>query len=244
MIAAGVVLLLVDAALIGIHLWYESWRISDRDVPAWLRSSRYSLDRDRGFAELVNYVKLSSAGILLLGVFATRKRSSVLAVWAVALFLAVADDALRLHEEWGGRIASRVDVPELFGLRRFDIAEAMVWGAFAALLLPLFVVAFRRSDWWVRSFSWTLTALLGLLVLFAAGAELLRRPLAGWERALGTIEDGGEIVVSSALVVVAIAAAQAVRPAPASRFGRAVPARRRLAPRAASAAENGPGRER
>jgi hypothetical protein len=203
------VLVLVDLTLIALHLWHRSWRTSGREVPEWVKSRDLSLEEDRGLAELVNYVELSIAAVLLLASSVARRRATVLAAWALAMVVAVADDALRLHERWGAELAYQLALPQWFGLRERDFGELLVWGGFAATLLPLLALAHRGSDRWARAVSWRMVVLLGALFFFAAGVDLLHIPFRGTApgRVLATVEDAGEIVVSTFFLVVAIAAA-------------------------------------
>ena len=198
-------LVAIDFILIGIHV--------SCPVGPWDGSCR--LGHEGGLAELVGYLKLSIAAGLLAGM-AIRNRAAVLAAWALALLVVVADDALQLHEIWGGALTSEWDLPAVLGLRSQDLGELLVWAGLAALVVPVLALAHHHaSDRRARSISWQLMLLAAALAFFAIGADMLGQALmdtAGTP--LGVVEEGGELFLPTLILVAVIAAETSDGPAP------------------------------
>lgn len=128
----GIFLLLListDVAFILVHLL--------REIPLSMFARRlYSLETDRGYAEIFQYVKTYWV-VILLGALAWRTRAYVYAGWALLFAYMLCDDALMIHERGGGAIASRWGFESRFGLRPQDFGELTVAGAFGLAFLVL-----------------------------------------------------------------------------------------------------------
>lgn len=207
-------LLVADLLLIGMHGWHVLGTRGSVAAPAWVLDARSSLERDRGFAEIVIYAKLSIAGLALLGL-AQRRRAAVLAAWALTLVVVVADDANRYHERWGVELVDILGLTPALGLRARDFGELLVWAGLAAVLLPLIVAGHWCSPPWARAVSWRLAGLLAALALFGAVVDMahiwfLDTYVVG--QLLAVFEDGGELVVSSVIVAAVLAMARLAWP--------------------------------
>ena len=186
-------LLLVDFILIGLHLWHESWRTGGQ-LTEWFEYPWLSLASDGGLGEWTGYLQLSIAAVLLV-VIAVRDSAPVLAAWALTLAVAVADDALMLHENGGEALVDALNLPA----GAYTLAELAVWAGMAAILLPVLVLTHRAGDRSARATSWRLGVLLVALSFFAAVVDILDIP---W--GAGVIEDGGELIVSTLILVAVI----------------------------------------
>jgi hypothetical protein len=205
-VIALVALLLIDFVLIGLHVWHAWGTVGKIPAPEWVQRPGLSLSRDRGLAEWLNYLQLSIAAGLLVVMAVRASAAPVLAAWAFALAVAVADDALLLHEEGGRALVVELGLPAAFGFRGQDLGELLVWAGMAAIVLPVLVLTHRASDRPARAISWRLVLLLGALAFFGVAVDLLVTPF-GEVLPLALAENGGEIVVCTFILVTVIAAA-------------------------------------
>lgn len=214
----AVTLAVANLAVVALHLWHVSWAVYGRDVPAWVQDPAASLEQDGALGEQLGYVSIAASAVLLLAVALRRRSAPVLAAWAALLLVVVVDDSMQIHERGGNRFTQYLPLRPWFGLREQDYGELLVWAGLAAVLLPLLVLAHVRSDAWARSCSW---ALLGCLVALGAVGVVVDMvhmlPMRqGIAVTLGVVEDGGEVVVASAVLVLSAlvyaAAGAAARP--------------------------------
>lgn len=187
------VLLAVDAVLIGLHIQYGA---VDRQL---------SLATDRGYAERFGYVKLVFAAALLIGLYG-RVRIPAYFGWAFALLLILLDDAATIHEDVGRRITERFSLQPAFGLRAQDFGELATWAGLGLALVTVAGLAHHRSVHTGRRHSRVLALLFSALMLFAVGADMAHIMLTGQTSYIaGIVEDGGELLVLSAIVTYVIA---------------------------------------
>jgi hypothetical protein len=187
-----VLLLLGDLLLIlahVVHVWTP-----------WLAPTVFSVERDGGFPELYQYLKLFFLACCLL-VVALRTRGWVLAVWGVFFALLMVDDAFQLHERLGDVIGPALGIPAAFGLRTDDygeIAYAVLLGLCAVAFVAL---TFRRGSPESRQVSADLLCLLCALGVFAIFFDTLHTMayfrMPSISPPLALLEDGGEMIVIS-----------------------------------------------
>lgn len=198
------VLLAVDLALVAasvVRLATAGPSLTD----PWL------LETDRGVAEYVGYAQQAVLVVLLLGLCLVT-RHLVWAAYAAVFLSALADDALRLHETKGAWLAEQLaqDLwfpPDGFlGLRANDLGEMLVWGLLAVVPVAAAVLSHRRSDRWNRRAGLGMAGFIAAYVFVGAVLDqahvLVQDSWLG--DVVGTLEDGGELVVLSATVVYAL----------------------------------------
>ncbi|WP_448621136.1 hypothetical protein [Geodermatophilus sp. URMC 65] len=195
-------LLFVDLAFVVASVVHEArFGIDVQDPSPWL------LEADGGWSEVWGYC-LQATLVLSLLVLAVRTRHAVWAAWALLYAAALADDGMRLHENKGAWLAEMLGKklwfpPDGFlGLRANDLGEVLVWGLLAVVPLGLVVLLHRRSDRWNRRGSIAVAVLVAAYVFFGGVVDqlhvlVLDTPLEG---VMGTVEDGGELVVLSVTV--------------------------------------------
>ena len=202
-------LLLLDAIGIALHLLV--W-LPDRALPL------FSLERDGSYSEVFEYVKLLWLAVLL-AVLARRQRSWSYLPAALLVLYMLADDAMGLHEGLGETMVQLFDFQAGFGLRAKDFGELAVSVAAGLVFLPLLLLGYWRAAPAVRRTLLDFALLLAVLVFFAVGVDMLHSmtgPSGSLYRAVGVLEDGGELVTMSVMVWYAFLTA--VRPAPPQRF--------------------------
>jgi hypothetical protein len=187
-------LLAGDLLFVLLHLLYLA-----SPVLGYFGDSVFSLEKDRSFAEVFQYVKTYWLALLLVWL-AWQRRHLGYAVWAGLFGFLLLDDAIMIHERVGEALGAQLALPGLGGVRGQDLGELIFLGAvavfFALTLVPALVwggTVFRRHS----------LLLAGIVVFLAApgvGIDFLHMAV-GRETALGTflgmVEDGGEMVVMS-----------------------------------------------
>ena len=231
-VALVATLVLADLAFLAANSWHVLERLDAVGAPAWVSDPRWALEVDQGFAEWATYLKVSAAAGAL-AVLAATLRAPVFAAWVVTFVAIVADDALQIHERASVPLVETFGLPAVLGVRGKDLGELLVWVAFGAVLLPLLAVGHRRSDPWARAVSRRLWWLLGALVIFGAGLDLIHVVLneGPVREVLVVAEDGGELLATTGMVAVVAAAAHRSRAAeheelPAADLRAATPDRR------------------
>lgn len=190
-VLADVVFIIIHA----LHVWSP-----------WFSAYSFSIEVDGGLAEMYQYFKQAWLAGCLAIVFLQTKRWAFVG-WAVFFGVLLADDMLQIHERVGRAIGESLGLPPVMGLRTDDYGEV----AFAALLgvcaVTLVVLTFRRGGHLARQVSADLLCLLGALGLFAVFFDVIhtitymRAPALG--PVLALIEDGGEMLVVSAIAAYA-----------------------------------------
>jgi hypothetical protein len=189
-------LVAVDLALIAVSVVHLVMGGSSLTDP-WL------LETDGGWAEYFGYGQQAALAVLLLAL-ALLTRHLVWVAYAAIFLCALADDSLRLHERKGAWLAEKLAFPEgIAGLRADDLGEIFVWGLLAAVPVAAAFLLHRRSDPWNRRASLGLAVLVAAYVFFGAVVDQVHVLfLDSWlGDVIGTVEDGGELVVLSASVV-------------------------------------------
>lgn len=182
--------LAVDAIFGALHLM---WCCSDAGLSIF-----FSIEKDRGFAEIYQYVKTFWATALLMAVY-LRVRTGIYLAWGVVTGFLLMDDALSLHESLGRIAVASFDLQPAFALRSQDFGELMVVGVIGATLLALVAAMHRRADAPARAHSWQLLQMLLLLAVFGVVFDLVHSMAGSGTPAafVALLEDGGEMVVMS-----------------------------------------------
>ena len=136
--------------------------------------------------------------LLLTGVSVRTGRWSYLS-WSLLFLYLLLDDSLQLHERLGSIVASRMGYAPGFQLRAQDFGELTVVGSVGLLFASLLALTWWRGDREFRTVSRDLALLVGVVVLFGVGVDMLHS-MAGspaLTAALALLEDGGEMVSMS-----------------------------------------------
>ncbi len=187
--AAATTLLTVDAGFILVHLleWHGALQPSER-----LR-----IDKDRSASEFYEYAKLALAFLLLL-ILVARDRSFYLApILALMLYL-VFDNSFQLHEHVGAWAT-----PNLRGA-----GEGVYLVLLGAAVFALAALSARRVDRHARVVMISLLMILSVLgffgVLVDALHSLIDNDFPATERILGFVEDAGELISITALLLICL----------------------------------------
>lgn len=188
-----VVFLATDLLYIGLHGIHAFTR--------FLPDMYFNVTYDQGVAEAFQVAKAYWIA-LLLAWMAWRRFSFAYLSWSAVFAYIAADDLLMVHEKMGQRIAEALGYPAKFGLRHVDFGEITVFALAGAVLLPLLVVAYIWGGAYFRRFTRRLFALLMVFAFFAGVVDMIHimitHPTAN--ELVGIIEDGGELLVMTAMV--------------------------------------------
>ncbi len=192
-------------------------------------TDRWLLETDGGWAEYAGYTQQAVLVVLLLAL-SWVTRHLVWVAYAVLFACALADDALRLHENKGAWLADRLAAHLWFpsdgflGLRADDLGELLVWGLLAAVPVAAAALLHRRADRWNRRASLGMAGLVAAYVFCGAVLDQVHVLfLDSWiGDVLGTLEDGGELLVLSATVVYVLGRLPAARATAAEQAAPAV----------------------
>lgn len=160
----------------------------------------YSLEMDRGYGEHYQYLKLAAI-LFVLGVTAWRERVLVYAGWFLVFTYLLVDDAFLIHETYGLYVAERVPIADGLGLRGRDFGEVLITLIAAGVLIVTLAAGYLRAKAEQRAFARGLFVLILVLAFFGVLVDMIHeifRDTILFDT-LGTIEDGGELVVMSVI---------------------------------------------
>lgn len=99
-----------DIVFIIVHIIHKS-----NQVPS-LAYAYYSIEEDKGYAELFQYIKEYWIA-LLLSFLAVQKRSYLYLCWSLLFFYVLLDDSVQIHEKLGIVVSSQLALVDKFNLR-------------------------------------------------------------------------------------------------------------------------------
>jgi hypothetical protein len=191
-------LLGVDILFIVLHL-----------VHIWTRflpQTGFYIEGDRSYPEFFQYVKEFGLLWMFCSLSIVRSERAYLA-WAFLFGFLLLDDAFVLHERLGFVAAEffghrDLSIGETVLLRDQDFGELIIYTVAGIVLLTLIQTAFRWGGDEFKQGSHKLVTLLSLFVLFGVVADVIHVAL--WRlptlyRLVGTLEDGGEMVMLSVI---------------------------------------------
>ena len=140
-------LILGDMGFIFLHILYTYTGLLSNDL--------FSIELDRGYGEMFQYIKEFSIVMLLL--FLSKRRSRFLYFcWALLFFYLLADDSFQLHERLGSSIVNYLGMHpkyDIRGIRAQDFGELSVSIFFGTIFIPLIAITHYRSDVVTREIS-------------------------------------------------------------------------------------------
>jgi hypothetical protein len=187
--------LAITCSLIGVHIALEfaeyfefhSDRLYNRD---------FLITTDHGYPEILSYLQLTVLGWLMLHVY-VRTGHVIYASLGIIFLLALAEDALQLHERVGGFAAS-IDLPAPASLGADHFGEVLHWLVVVAMSASALVYGFIASSAEDRKIGAIFVLLICILGFFAAFLDAVHIILGGKFFAshfiLNVAEDGGEML--------------------------------------------------
>lgn len=194
---------IADLALIAVHVAKPYFAI--------LRPQLFSLEADRGVAEYFQYAKEATI-VYCLFVYWYRTNAHTFLVWSLFFAFTLVDDSFALHERFGEFAASAWLLPALLGLRPQDVGEGLFALFVGTLTLAAVATTARNESGRIAIVpSINIAALLGALAVCGVLADALHVIAyfrgSRWAWVLAIVEDGGELVVMSAIVAYCVSLA-------------------------------------
>ncbi|MBH8552419.1 hypothetical protein I8751_08525 [Nostocaceae cyanobacterium CENA357] len=185
--------LATDIGFILLHLVYSYSDLISNDI--------FSLEKDRGYSEIFQYVK-EYWSALLLGLLAIQGRSLLYLSWSVLFFYLLLDDSVQIHENLGALISSKFSFPAILNLRAVDLGELVVSAVVSLFFLIAIGINYRLGDRLSREVSKSLIILLFALAIFGVFMDMLHVVLSTpfLDPLLILVEDGGELMIMSLIV--------------------------------------------
>jgi hypothetical protein len=185
--------LATDIGFIFLHLIYSYSDFISNDI--------FSLEKDRGYSEIFQYVK-EYWSALLLGLLAIQSRSLLYLSWSVLFFYLLLDDSVQIHENLGVLISSKFSFPAIFNLRAVDLGELAVFALVSLFFLIAIGINYRLGDRLSREVSKSLIILLFALAVFGVVLDMLHVVFSTpfLDPLLILVEDGGELIIMSLIV--------------------------------------------
>lgn len=196
-------LVAADLAFIALGIVYECGFINLTNFCNALNlDSYFSITRDRGYAEVFQYLK--EYWLIILFFFLTINQNlKIYFGWFFLFIYLLLDDALELHENLGLMIANRLNYTALFNLRPEDYGELTIFGIVGILFFLWLSISYRWANSRERKIFRNLIKILLGLVVFAVFVDIVHVLLdryVFWKSTLGIVEDGGEHIVMSVMV--------------------------------------------
>lgn len=198
-------LIATDLAFIFLGTIYECGFVSFADVCNTINfDSYFSLTRDRGYAEIFQYIKEYWL-IILFGFLALNQSVKVYLGWLCLSAYMLLDDALEIHENLGSIIAQKLNFTSLFNLRPEDYGELLVFAIVGFTFFFWLNFSYKVGNKSDRNNSKRLIKVLLGLAFFGIlidSIHIIADKHAILKSILGIIEDGGEHIFMSLMVVV------------------------------------------
>lgn len=171
----------------------------------WNAPDVWRVDMDGSYGEAYQYAKYLWL-ILLIVAYAKREHEWLLALWVPLIAYFLLDDALLVHERAGFWYASQEGAFGLGPISAQNVGELAVSALAGVALLGLLALGYARADARTRWIYRVMGVLVAALLVFAVVVDAVHGLVVDiriLDRSLGFIEDLGEMVVLTVLVVFA-----------------------------------------
>lgn len=182
-------------------------------IGAISENANFAIDRDRGYAEVYEYIKMFWIA-LGLGGLAWRQQQVLYGLGGLLFAFLAVDNIMELHEQLGAWSADAFALEAGAHVLGSDMVQIAYWGSIGIATLLVGWRFYRRADPSARRLGQRLLLGLAGLAVFGVAVDTLHS-IVGlatgsvfWDELLAVVEDGGELVVMSwicAVVLIAIA---------------------------------------
>ena len=181
---------LIDLGFIQFDRMYLQGRLGER----------FSLGSETSYPE--RYQNAKELGLTVLaGICVSKNPSPLYRCWLGIFAYFFVDDTFELHETLGAWMGGHFQLTGSLGLRGADLGELVVSGLAGFIACASLIAAWRRSDENARRASRALISLVAALALFGIVTDMLHVVVTGaWRYRLGILEDGGELIVITAML--------------------------------------------
>ena len=203
-----ILLLCADLAFLGMHFitaiigdskWILESNLLKRVFAALLDCELFNIDRERGYAEMYQYMKFFWIIVLLFNL-ALKNRLLHYIPWILLFTYLLLDDSIPIHNRAGSFLAEYFNFTHTFGLRPSDYGQLVI-SAIAGifLFLPL-VWAYRKGTQVFRKISLDIGLLVLVLAFFGVVVDVLHSAVLFVnivDFTMGFVEEGGEMLTVS-----------------------------------------------
>lgn len=198
-----IILLLIDACFVFGHVIHA---VIDKVFPSYqglLLSDNLRLDKEGAFPEIFQYMK-ETAILLMTALMYWRRKNFIYLAWSFFFLFLLLDDSLQFHEILGRTISNLLNITFIGPIRGQDIGELIAIAIFGIFLLGVIFWGYFNSPKPLRAFSHFMFILLGLLISAGVFTDAVHNMLGTSPIGYGIltlVEDGGEMVVMSLMLV-------------------------------------------
>jgi len=194
-------LIAVDIGFVAIYSFHQIDNLLHKDSATAL-DLRWHIGSDNSYAEMFGYAKSLAVVALLISTYRL-SRKWMYSIWAGVFAYVMLDDALLIHERLGRAVAGPSSSDWAW-----DMGQLAVWILVGLILLVITVGSLVRSSGQDRTNGVLLLVALLALGFFAVAVDLahviFRASFPGAHQLFTVIEEGGEQVVLSLAVALAV----------------------------------------
>jgi len=180
-------LIMSDIAFIVVHIAYMF------DL---VHHQYFSLESDRGYGEIFQYLKFFWI-ICLLSIFLTKVKASVILSWIFIFAYMLIDDSLSIHERVGSSFVELLNLRPALQLRAQDYGELLVSMTAGIFLFGFLFVTHKKSSSDLKDVSRRLLFLAAGIIFFGVAVDMIHSMLPLGKEIFGLIEDAGEMIFAS-----------------------------------------------
>ena len=185
-------LIIADILFITLHILHS--------YSGFFQDHEYSLDRDRGFSEVFQYLKQFWVAAMFLWLFINKRRTLYL-IWSLLFAYLLIDDSFQLHERLGIVVANYLEYTHMLKLSPKDFGEFTVFISSGLFFAVLIGVAYIYSANNIKKICRDLILMLALFTFFGVVVDAIHAMAeqTTLEVVIGIVEDGGEMLVMSVI---------------------------------------------
>ncbi len=160
------------------------------------------LTQDESYAEVFQYLKYIAFIVMTIYLISIEKAYAYIS-WVILFLFFLLDDSLSLHELAGEFLAEKYHFEPKFGLRAVDFGELSFVAVMGLIILSALGIAYFKGGDVFKKRTHVLLFLLGFLVVFGVGFDMLHEILGENLKVgfvIGLIEDGGEMIIVTLMV--------------------------------------------
>ncbi|BAU66430.1 hypothetical protein STA3757_38350 [Stanieria sp. NIES-3757] len=189
-----------DLAFIAIGFVHECYQVELLNIcQNFPLHSYYSIARDRGYAEMFQYIKVYWI-ILLLGYLIINAKKPIYSSWFFLFCYILIDDVSEIHEKIGFKISNQLNFVPKLGLRAQDYGELLVSGIVGIIFLFVIAISYHLAKKQEKAVFQKLILMLFVLAVFGIVIDLVHILFDDhkfWNTIFILLEDGGEHIVMS-----------------------------------------------
>ena len=203
-----ILILCADLVFLGMHFitaifgdskWILESNLLERIFVALLECELFNIERERGYAEMYQYIKFFWI-IVLLFTLSLKNRSIHYIPWILLFTYLLLDDSIPIHGRAGQFFAENFNFVPFFGLRLQDYGQLAISATAGIFLFLPLVWAYRKGVQIFRKISLDIGLLFLILVFFGVVVDMLHSAVHLGNTVgfiIGFVEESGEMLAVS-----------------------------------------------